>query len=77
MGITLDTLLEIISLTVVGVWAVVSVRVTTTSLGQKIEHLTLAVQNLNKTVSVVDQRTHNHEVRIAVLEDARPRPINL
>lgn len=77
MGITLDTLLEIISLTVVGVWAVASVKNTTSRLGQKIECLTTAVQGLNNTVSVVDQRTHNHEVRIAVLEDARPRPINL
>jgi membrane protein implicated in regulation of membrane protease activity len=60
--------LQIIGMTVAAVWAIATIRSTTTNLKQTIDNLAKTVGRVGEVMDDIQERSHDHEVRLSVIE---------
>ena len=67
----ISLLIQILGMVVAAVWVVASVKSSTRSLSQTIEHLATEVGRLERVIERIETRTLDHEVRIQLMEQQK------
>jgi len=59
---------QILSMLIAGVWFVLSLKTGSRNLETTIDALTSAITELKKTIEKIEEKQHDHDIRVSLLE---------
>ena len=62
---------QILSMLIAGVWFVLSLKTGSRNLETTIDALTSAITELKKTIEKIEEKQHDHDIRVSLLERSK------
>jgi hypothetical protein len=62
---------QLLAMLVAGVWFVLSLKTGSKNLESTIDALTHAITDLKKTIEKIEEKQHDHDVRVSLLERSK------